>query len=456
LANKMKSKILFINAIDTEKEVETGLPPLGLGYVVSSLRKEFGTGRIEFKIVDKDIEQQIKMFKPHIVGITSVSQNYNRAIKYARIAKKYGLPVIMGGVHISALPTTLSSDMDVGIIGEGEETIIDLFNLFVQKGHFNKEELAMVKGVAFRREDKIIVTEKRNPIEPLDRVPTPARDLLKMRKSTYMFTSRGCPYRCNFCASCRFWGNVRFFSAEYIVNEIKYLINKYKVRKISFWDDLFVANKTRLKRILEALKKDGILGKVEFGCNVRSNLVTEELVLLLKQMNVKSVGMGLESGSPAILEYLKGPNILIEDHINAIKLLRKHNLKLHTSFIIGSPQESRQDILQTLSFVKKYRLKSFNTYVLTPFPGTPIWDDAKARNLVSEDMNWDFLNVNFGVNHDNAVVLSERLTRKEIYELFQLFAKIKRKIKIKRALKNPKSLLKLFAKIWSGKPLIER
>jgi radical SAM superfamily enzyme YgiQ (UPF0313 family) len=452
----MIHRIMFINAIDSTKEIETNLPPLGLGYLVSSLRNEFGPDCIEFKIVDRNIEQHIKTFKPHIIGITSVSQNYNMAVKYARIAKNHSLPVIMGGIHISALPYTLSSDMDVGVIGEGEKTVIDLFNLFVEKGHFDNESLERLDGVVFRKNGKIVVIEKQKLIEPLDRIPIPARDLLNIRESTYMFTSRGCPYRCTFCASCRFWGNIRFFSAEYVVNEIKYLLQKYKVRKISFWDDLFIANKTRLIKILELLKKESILGKVKFTCNVRSNLVTEKLVLLLKEMNVTSIGMGLESGSPATLEYLKGKNVWIKNHINAIKILRKHHMKFRTSFIIGSPQETRKDILQTLSFIKQNRLKSFDTYVLTPFPGTPIWDYAIKKNLVSEDMNWDRLNVNFGASHSNAIILSEKLTKDEIYELFLLFAKIKRNIKIKKSLKNPKSLLKLLTKLLSEKPLIER
>jgi radical SAM superfamily enzyme YgiQ (UPF0313 family) len=118
-----------------------------------------GTDRIEFKIVDRNIEQQIEVFKPHIVGITSVSQNYNRAIKYARIAKKYGLPVIIGGIHISALPATLSSDMDVGVIGESEEAIIELMNLFWEEGHFHKAKLAKICGIVFRNESETIVTE---------------------------------------------------------------------------------------------------------------------------------------------------------------------------------------------------------------------------------------------------------------------------------------------------------
>ena len=449
---------MLINAIDVTNKIATSLPPLGLGYLASSLRKEFGPDHIKFKIVDRAIENAIKEFSPDIIGISSVSQNYNRAIEYARIAKRYNLPVIIGGVHISALPSTLTNDMDVGVIGEGEETIIDIINLFVEKWHFDEKRLSKIEGIVFRTKGEIVVTARRKPIEPLDRIPTPDRDLFPTTQATYMFTSRGCPYNCSFCASSRFWGKVRFFSAEYVVNEIKDLIDRYKVKEISFQDDLLTANKPRIKRMLELLKKEHIIGRVKFVCNVRSNIVTDELVLLLKEMNVKAVGMGLESGSPKTLEYLKGNNISIHDHINAVNIFRTHGIEPYVGFIIGSPQESKRDILETLAFIKDNRLMSFDLHVLTPFPGTPVWEYAKARHLVHEDMDWDILNVNFKSNSEKAIILSEQLTRAEICELFSTFAKckrtmkrkMKRKLKTKRIVGYLKSLSKVFTKIWAG------
>ena len=451
---------MFINAINPIKEIESGLPPLGVGYLISSLRERFGRDYIKFKVIDRDIEQEIKKFKPDIIGITSVSQNYNRAIKYAKIAKKYGIPVIMGGMHISALPSTLTKDMDAGIIDEAEQTIIELFNLFERKGCFDANELENIDGIAFKKDNKLVVTKKRKPIVSLDKISMPARDLFTIKNSTYMFTSRGCPYRCVFCASSHFWGNVRFFSAEYVVNEIKYVVERYNVKEIQFWDDLFVADKIRLRKILELLQNENILGKISFTCNVRSNLVDDELASLLKKMNMKSCGMGLESASQTTLEYLKGKDITVDNHKNAIKILRKYGIEPHTSFIIGSPKETKKEILQTLRFIKENKLTHFNVSILTPFPGTPVWDYAKARNLVSEDMDWDALGISFSENHDKAVIVSETLTRDELYRLYLLFRNQKLKILISNTLKHPlripRVLLKAVERILLNIPLIDK
>lgn len=438
----MQIQFLFINAIDPSKEIETRYPPLGIGYLVSSLRKHFDKDVIEFKAIDSNIEQEIINFKPKIIGISSVSQNYNKAIVYAKIAKKYGLPVICGGVHISMMPSSLTKDMDVGVIGEGEGTICDLFELFRQEKKFVRDGLQKIKGIIYwDNNGKIAFTDKRELIYPLDKLPFPARDLFSIQPNTYIFTSRGCPYRCTFCASSRFWNKVRFFSAKYVVNEIQHLFNKYNVKHINFYDDLFSADTNRIKEIINLLKIKNILGKVNFSGAMRANLVGDEIIGLLKEMGFRSLGIGLESGCNKTLKYLKGENIDVKDNENAIRIIKKYGMLAHGSFIIGSPEEDKRDILETLEFIKKNPLDGFNLYVLTPFPGTPIWDYAIARSLVSEKMDWNKLNVNFDENHNSAIILSKKLSRKEIYKLFLRLKQHQRKQEfyslIKKGLRNP-------------------
>jgi anaerobic magnesium-protoporphyrin IX monomethyl ester cyclase len=438
----MKTRFLLINAIDITQAVQTSLPPLGLGYLISSLRIKFGNDLIEYKIVDRDVSKEISIYKPNIIGITCVSQNYNYAIDYAKLAKKHKIPVLIGGTHITVLPSTLTKDMEVATIGEGEETIKELFSIFLEKKRFPKKDLHNLKGIAFWEAGKIVLTEIRPPISDMDSIPNPARDLMKIEKCTHVFSSRGCPYRCTFCASSRFWNSTRFFSAKYVVAEVKYLYNTHGVKQVDFWDDLFIVSKPRIKEIISLMRKEKILGKLSFSCAVRSNLIDDSMVKLLHKLNVKSVSMGLESGTPRVLNYLKGDTINIKDHVRAIKLFKKYGIEPSASFIIGSPDETREEILQTFDFIKESKLRGFGIYVLTPFPGTPIWEYARKKGLITEKMDWSTLNVEFMERHEKAITVSNTLTKEELYQLLLKFKNEQKKRKYLDYIKHPKNILR--------------
>lgn len=414
-------RIILINPINNLAEVETRYPNLGFGYLASALRMHFGEQEFVFQYCTHELAATVKKFKPDIAFITSVTQNYEIAKTYAESLKKIGIPVIIGGIHVSTLPQTLTSHMDIACIGEGEKTIVDLLSLFRKNGRFDPVDALNIQGLFVNVENKWVSTPMREQIADLDSIPLPARDLFSIHSHSYIFSSRGCPYRCLFCASSHYWQKLRFFSAEYVVREIQELIEHYDVKLISFFDDLFIANVPRLKSIVGLLEKGSLLHKVKFTCSARANLVNEEVVALLKRMHVVSVGMGLESGASTTLKYLKGPAVTVEDNRNAVSLLHKNGIAANASFVIGAPNETREDILKTYHFIKNNPVSLFDIYVLTPYPGTEIWDYAKKRNLVSEEMNWNKLNVNFQSNCKDAVLVSEKMDRKELLELFQKF-----------------------------------
>lgn len=435
-------KVLFIRAVDVISEVESRYPGLGLAYLASSLRSHFGENYFDFKITErgdeKEVKKQISSFKPEIIGISSVTQNYNLAKDYAQYAKSCGIPVIIGGVHISMLPESLSEDMDVACIGEGEKTIVELFELFIRKGGFPKDELKNIRGIAYRENDGSLMKTGIMPlVQNLDGIRMPSRDLLDIGKHSYIFSSRGCPYRCSFCASSRFWNTVRLFSAEYVVKEIKDLYEKYNVKVISFYDDLFIISPQRLADITNLLKKEDLHGKIKFTCSCRSNLINDNTAKLLKDMGVVSVGLGLESGSGRILNYLKGENASVEHNINAIKILKENDITVNASFVIGSPDETESEMMETYNFIKKNRLDLVDIYVLMPLPGTPVWQYALERKLVSKDMNWAKLNVNFEMNHKISIVVSELYTREQVYGFYKRFRRLRLYMNMKNIWHSP-------------------
>jgi len=328
--------------------LQDSLPPLGLAYIASYLREygDFNNTKIvsvdllhnlknERENLDRGVVK-IKKSNPDIIGISSVTQEFGIASQLARILKSVlDVPIIVGGPHITAIPYTLPESFDIAVLGEGEQTILELIKLYEKSG-FNKNQLKKIKGIAFHNSNKVYITEERELIRPLDRIPLPARDLVDMkrftrprwvfgnyrRRGTHILTSRGCPYNCVFCSTRNFWRIPRFFSAEYVIKEIKELIEKYRVEAVTLYDDLFMANKNRIKKLAELIKEEGINEKVEFFAMARANLFNKEMAKLLKEMNFKALSFGFESMSPKILSYLKRNSVTVEQNRRAVVFVR--------------------------------------------------------------------------------------------------------------------------------------
>jgi radical SAM superfamily enzyme YgiQ (UPF0313 family) len=357
---------------------------------------------------------------------------------YAQEGRSAGIPVVVGGYHITELPSSLTPDMDVGVIGEGERAICELVELLLEHGSLPAAKLAGVRGIVYWEAGERAVTEPREVIgkssRSLDELPMPERTMMRVRPHSNMLTSRGCPYNCTFCASTRFWPNIRYFSPEYMIEEVKHLRDTYGVRYITFHDDLFIANVKRLEGFHELVLREGLPKQgFRFSCASSATRITDDMARMLKEMNFVSVSMGLESGNQEVLTRLKGRSFKVDINEQAVLTLHRHGIHPHASFIIGEPHETLEQMEETYQFIRRNPLSLVNIYVLTPLPGTPVWHDAKAKGLVADDMDWDRLNISFELDWQRVILVSETVTREELHRMYQRLRRL-RLIKYARAI----------------------
>ncbi|HPQ70298.1 MAG TPA: radical SAM protein [bacterium] len=337
--------------------------------------------------------------KPDVVGVSASSVNIAEAYRLARaIRRATHAPLVLGGVHVSALPHTLSAPFDVGVIGEGEQTFVELMTHVREHGRLVSEKLEAIAGLAVREGDAVRLTAPRAPIADLSTVPLPDRAVLGGDwTNAQMVTSRGCPYACRFCSSKKMWGSFRAFPAEMVLNEIDDLVENHGARAIHFFDDLFVADRKRLAAVADGVVARGYPGRIAFSCTVRAELADEEMFALLARMQVRRVTFGAESNSPRILQWLKGAGANVAANRRTLDLARQHGMVCSPSFIKGAPGETGDDLLATYEFIlrgiRERKIDYFEVHCLTPFPGTPIWDLAKARGAVDEAMDFTELRV---------------------------------------------------------------
>jgi radical SAM superfamily enzyme YgiQ (UPF0313 family) len=369
------------------------VPPLGLMYIAAVLEK---AGH-NVQLFDADPEfhdsiiKEIKEFQPGLVGLGFLTVGYQRALHLMQKLKKElpDLIYCLGGVHptVKPLETINEFGADFIVIGEGEDTILEVCDKLEKK-----ESLAGVKGVMYRDSGKIIDNGRRDLIKDLDSIPFPARHLIDMKpylkppgiirgyaekNQTTVVTSRGCPYKCIYCGSHNIFGRkTRRRSVKNVVDEIDYLHKEYGIKGIYFCDDTFTLRPEWVKEYCEELKRRNL--DIKWACQSRVDQTDKDLMALMKKSGLVQLDFGVESGSEKILKVLGkgGHGDRTEQIKHSFKLCRELDIRTLATFIIGNPEETREDIEQTFNVAKEIKADYTAFYFLTPYPGTDIYDMA--------------------------------------------------------------------------------
>jgi len=428
--------------------------PFNLAYLVSYLEKY---GNYTDFIIEDDIDVLISK-KPDIVGISSYTQNIEEAILYSKkIKNSLNIPIILGGAYITYLPESLNKIFDAGVIGEGEQTFLELVNL-IKNNSFDKESLSKVDGIVYHDGNKNIVTKSRELIKNIDDIPIPKLELLDKYISQGSFysihTTRGCPYKCIFCSSGCSTKKARFHSPQRIIEELSNISKRnthIHTSYIYITDDLFPVNLERLKEIVKAIKENGFDKEFKFICNARADVFTREIAKLLKDMNVLYVSFGFESGSDKVLKYLKSYSCSVKKHYEVLDICKEYNLGVGSYFIIGSPIETLEDLAKTYWFISNNNrhINLVSISKLIALPGSTLWEEfIKSNNFTKEEIasfNWE--NIEKNVDEEDLFFLGKEINK----EVFFKYAKQFKNLEISL---NNKNSSKFQTKGFLGKVLI--
>jgi radical SAM superfamily enzyme YgiQ (UPF0313 family) len=350
----------------------------------------------------QEMRETIQNFNPDIVGITVWTTFVASAFKIASICKEYdrGVPVVMGGPHISIKGEEVMKicpDVDFLVRGEGEESFVELARALVRSKEYGagidepsaiSHELSAIKGISYRWNGKIVRNPEREFIQDLDSIPFPARDIL-LNKDSYssedmglLMSSRGCPYNCSYCATGIWKRKVRYRSTDNIIKEIKFLIDTYGTKQFAFKDDSFTVNRKRVLAFCDRLINENL--NINWDCNTRVDLVDEDLLRKMKAAGCNGIKVGIETGSERVLRLIN-KKIIFDQCRKAAKLFRKVGIHWTGYFMMGLPSEIKEEVYQTLKFMKELKPDYASLSVYEPFPGTDLFKIGLEKGLVQDE-----------------------------------------------------------------------
>jgi radical SAM superfamily enzyme YgiQ (UPF0313 family) len=429
--------------------------PLGTIYAAALLREhgyEVYLHDVMFAEGPETLEQVLQSVKPDILAIYDDGFNYltkmcltnmrEAAFRMSEMASQYGCKVIVSSSDSTDhFDKYLDHSANCIIIGEAENTLLEIADMLKA----GKEDWASINGITYRQDGHTVRTAARPVKTDLDSLPFPAWDLIDVEKyrqawlqssgyfSMNMGTTRGCPYKCNWCAKPIYGNRYNARSPENVVKELKQLYNKYHFEHIWFCDDIFGLKPGWVKRFAELVKAEGL--QFKFKIQSRADLLLkDEQIQSLADAGCDNVWMGAESGSQRILDAMdKGTTI--EQIAESTKLLKQYGIKPAFFLQFGYLGETMEDIQLTLEMVKKLVPADIGISVSYPLPGTKFYE--KVREQLGEKTNW--------TDSDELALMFQNTYKPDFYKqlhryVHALFRKATAGLKAKNILKHPAAL----------------
>lgn len=401
-------------------------PPLGLAYIAAVLMQHGYEVRIEdiglSMAPNHEVVALAQAYQPDIIGFTAYALNYKNALQLCRELKQV-LPqtyYVMGGPQASFLPreTLNDSPMDVVVLFEGEYSFLDVVEHLLG----GRGALADIWGIAYGKGDGFRMTPRRPFIEPLDQLPFPARQLLKLDEYLVpgtIITGRGCEANCIFCNANALSGRAaRHRDADLVFAEIREVVETYKVRKFDLIDDTVTCNRAKITRICQLIKEHNL--DVIWACESRVDEVDEELLRIMYEGGCRQIHYGVESGNDEVIRRI-GKGINLNEVRDAVRAAVKVGMKVVCSFIVGHPRDTRETVLETIQFARE--LRSMGTQetkvitpfgILTPYPGSKIEIAAEKLGLKILHRDWDKYSL------DQVVIEHKNLSQADLKRFWSL------------------------------------
>jgi len=383
-------KILLVNPSCLDERIsseDAQVVPMGLYYIGALLIKNrFDVQILNLAQQDPDplsvFEQTVKNWNPDIIGFSVSNPNRWNAIQAAGLAKKENpnVKIVFGGPCATFLDDHLFDacpELDFIVRGEGEYSFLELIKAIAEN---EEPRLDKIKGLVFRQNGALFKTCQREPVHDLDSLPHPSDSFTFQHISM----SRGCPGKCTFCGSPKFWGksHVRFHSPEWVAHEIETLFLK-GVRHFFISDDTFTMDKPRVIALCKIMISKNL--GITWNAISRVDFIDRDILFWMRKAGCIQISYGIESGSKSIRKVLGKP-VDQEKIVTAFELTVSYGIMPRAYFIYGSPGESEFTIKDSINLMKKTRPLSCIFYILVLFPGTLLYERALKKGMISDNL----------------------------------------------------------------------